>query len=344
MSSVFSASLDGISSHNSICHAQPQFRRFGSGHGQPPNAKTSLQKPNNTYNNSQGITNGETLANLMESIVSSQTNPHSSAFFKRQEVFSNLPVYFRRWLATASDDEESDGPPPTADQEFMDTHNGHRRPTHERSCPFPEEPTCSSEGLDVAPLSEHPFYPDQLLEAELASFTSKYLNLDYGTPGPGDNTTEGETGSPFISSDTTTLTGTPGGVETPWEIGPTSVSLLDTTKFEFGVDANGSVSNDPWPWGSYVYQPSSPPVYFNPEEHLRERKIRKWEKKLRRRLTVIFDEEAVLTGRSVKPKRQKGKRRERRKAKEKGKEVEDENLPQITAFSGVIRGRTIYNP
>ncbi|KAF9645208.1 hypothetical protein BDM02DRAFT_3120562 [Thelephora ganbajun] len=179
--------------------------------------------------------------------------------------------------------------------------------------------------------------PDEPLGEAAMSFASKYLNLDYETPTFADHTVEAGTGSPSASSNTTTSpSSTAEDVQMPWVIEPTSLSLLDTTKFEIELDENGLERRNPWPWGDYTYRPPSPPRYLELEEYAQEHRLTKIEEQLRVRLMERFAKEAIRSGKKAKTKRGI--------VKKKGKGVEKKISTPIVAFSQAIRGRTIYNP
>ena len=182
-----------------------------------------------------------------------------------------------------------------------------------------------------------PVDPDELFGEEAIAFASEYLNLDYEASALADPAVVAKPISPSTSSDSSSsATSTAEDVEVPWEVEPTSLSLLDTTKFEIEVDVYGVETRNPWPWGDCTYRPSSPPRYFDFEEYDQAHEFTKTREKLRVQLSERFAEKAIHGGRDAKA--------ERRREKKKGKKVEKENSPPIIAFSQVIRGRTIYNP
>ena len=175
---------------------------------------------------------------------------------------------------------------------------------------------------------------DELFEEEAIAFASEYLNLDYETSTFAEHAVVAEPiSSPTSSDSSSSPTSTVEDVEMPWEIEQTSLSLLDTTKFEIEIDANGFETRNPWPWGDYTYQPPSPPRYFDSEEYAQAHQLARIEEKLRVRLSERFAENAIHSDREAKA----GRLREEKK-------VEGETSPPIVAFSQVIRGRTIYNP
>ena len=172
------------------------------------------------------------------------------------------------------------------------------------------------------------------------AFASEYLNLDYETSSFANHTVEIEPrGSPFASRDPSTgPPSTAGDVEMQWGIPPTSLALLDPTKFELELDANGVETRNPWPWGDFTYRPPSPLTYPEPEEYLQECQMALVEEELRAQLAERLVEEAIRDG----------EEEERRCQEEKRKSEEVERMtfsPAIAAFSSrEIRGRTIYNP
>ena len=176
------------------------------------------------------------------------------------------------------------------------------------------------------------------------AFASKYLNLDYADSEPANNAVGAEVDSPPTSSDTSkSLTSTSGGIGTSWETEQTSLSLLDAKKFELGMDVDGAAVKNSWPWVNYTYLPPSP-QFFDPEQYTLEYEVSRLERKLRAWLAKRYAEEAMYGVEKVKKvKKVKSKRRGGKKGV-KAREVKTENSPYIVAFSGVVRGRTIYNP
>ena len=182
-----------------------------------------------------------------------------------------------------------------------------------------------------------PFDPDQLSREEEMTFVSQYLNLDYGTSPSTNHAAGAGTGSPTAFSQySTSFTGSPGDAEVQLGTEPTSLSLLDATKFEAEVDANGIETRNPWPWGNYTYRPPGRPRYIDSAEYVREYEFTKIEDRLRIRLTEFFAEKAVRAG--TKPEVEK------RGEGGKSEGTSGEASAPIYAFSQVIRGRTIYNP
>jgi len=261
----------------------------------------------------------------------------SSAHLKSSSIISTLPFYFQRWLATEdSDDEEDTHQPPTVDRYPMDGTD------HE--CFTLRHGLGSPSKSDDAPLTFYgssttriPLDPDQLFDDEESDFASKYLNLDYGTSPVANRTVAAEIGSPTTSSDSSaSFSGTPVDVETQWGAEPTSLSLLNTTKFEIEIDANGAEKRNPWPWGNYTYRPLGRPRYIDSDEYVQKHEFMKAEEKLRTRLTELFAEEAVRAG--------KGPKVERRRETKPSEDAKRGTSMPIIAFSQLVRGRTIYNP
>lgn len=258
-----------------------------------------------------------------------------SAHRKPSTLFSALPTYLQEWLARDSDDDDEDTlPPPTGNQDSVDidtdygfyvlqrSHDSHEE-SHYVTQPF-RTPLTTGESVD----------PDELFEEAAMAFASEYLNLDYETLTFADHTVDVESSSPPTSSvSSSSSNSTAEGGEVQWEIEPTSLSLLDATKFEIGIDANGGDVRNPWPWGDHTYRLPSPPRYPDLEDYVRECQLAKIEEGLRVQLSERFAENAI-----------RGDKEERRREKQKAWGVEGETSTPIVAFSQVIRGRTIYNP
>jgi len=168
-------------------------------------------------------------------------------------------------------------------------------------------------------------------------FASKYLNIEYETSPLANHTVEAETGSPGSFGDSSVSSaGTHRDVGMQWEVQPTSLSLLDATRFEIEVGANGVEMRSPWPWGNYTHRPPGHPRYIDSEEYVQKYELMKAEERLRTRLTELFAEEAVYAGRKPKV--------ERRRERYLNEDVEKGSPMPIIAFSQLVRGRTIYNP
>ena len=183
----------------------------------------------------------------------------------------------------------------------------------------------------------HTVDPDRLFREAAMSFTSEYSNLDFEDLTFVNHTVEAESNSSPISTDSSSSPASMvDDVEISWKIELTSLSLLDATKFEIGIDANGVETRSPWPWGDYTYRPPSPPRYLDFEQYAQECWLTKIKEKLRARVSERFAEKAICSDEEAET--------ERRGEKEKGKEVERDSSTDIVAFSQVIRGRTIYNP
>ena len=180
--------------------------------------------------------------------------------------------------------------------------------------------------------------PGELFGEEVIAFASKYLNLDCETSTFADRAVVAEPiSSPTLSDSSSSPASTAEDVEVPWEIEPTSLSLLDTTKFEIEIDANGVETRNPWPWGDYTYRPPNPPRYFDFEEYIQAHQLAKIEEKLRVRISERFAENSIYDG-------MRENRGERQREKMKGKKAEKETSSPVVAFSQVVPGRTIYNP
>ena len=297
----------------------------------------------------------------------------------RSTDISTLPVYFQRWLA-ASDSDDSDDD----DYEDDDDDDVSSSTTDQSSdsgtdyeyeinipCHYPLEASpYLSQGSNLPVLDGNPSDPnDEVLEEEIMSFASKYLNLDYAAS---EHDLEAEIDPPPTSSNTST-----GFASTPenttgslWERERPSASLLDDFP-EFQMWDSPVTGNHVWPWGDYGYQPPSAPSYLDVEDYIRERELRKMEKKLRARLAERFEEEEMTGVRMVKIESRresggvamgkgvgvdkgkgvdktktvrKGKARDKGKGRADSEEVETENSSPAVAFSRMIHGRTIYNP
>ena len=124
--------------------------------------------------------------------------------------------------------------------------------------------------------------PDQLFDDEERDFASKYLNLDYGTSPFANRTVVPKIGSPTTLRDSSTSSaGSPPDVEMQWGIEPTSLSLLNPTKFESEIGADSTGTRNSWPWGNYTYRPPGCPRYIDSEEYVQDHEFRKVEEKLR---------------------------------------------------------------
>ena len=214
---------------------------------------------------------------------------------------------------------------------------GHEYPTLRRRHDTPTKPRYVSQASRGSFAAMQPMDPDDLFGEVAKSFASKYLNLDYEISAISNQAVGAETGFPSTSSDSSaSTTSTIGDEEMRWEVEPTSLSLLDATKFGNEMDVNGDDTRNLWPWGDYTYRPPTPQRYLDPEEYAREYQLMKIEEKLRDRLMERFAEDAIQAGKKAKV--------EKRRETGKGKEVDTEPPTHIIAFSQVIRGRTIYNP
>ena len=104
---------------------------------------------------------------------------------------------------------------------------------------------------------------DELLEEEVASFASKYLNFDYEPSISVDCTVSAETSS--SSSDAET--------EATWGTRSQPTEMSQDTAFGNGVDTNGVATRDAYPWEDYVYRPSIPPQHTCEQDDAQESQL-----------------------------------------------------------------------
>jgi hypothetical protein len=342
MPAILSASQHDVAFHYTLGDTHPPLDSpenvdYRYPHTKTPNQQFSRQH-NDVYHETRGVANGEMPVLFRRSRKHAGADVLLSAHPKPLSLAPTLPLYFQRWLANSdSDDEEDTHPPPTVDQDFMDSDADHGYPTLRHDHGPSVESHYTYQALygpfTVGELVD----PDELFGEAAVSFASEYLNLDYQTSTFANNAIEVEVDSPSASSDSSTSpTSTSEDEEMQWEVEPTSLSLLNATRFETGIDTNGVEMRYSWPWGNYTYRPPSPPRYFDSEEYARELQFMRIEDELRDQLAERFAEEAIRDGEKAKAGRRKGGK--------KGDEVEKETSPPIIAFSQVIRGRTIYNP
>ena len=253
-------------------------------------------------------------------------------------IISTLPLYFQRWLAADdSDDEEDTYSPPSVGRHSVGGDTDYEYFALRHGLDSPSEFDYVSPAFHGSFATGWPLDPDQLIDDEGMDFASKYLNLDHDTSPLADHTVEaGASFPPAFSDSSASFAGTPGDVGMQWGFEPNSLSLLDATKFEIEVGADGVEMRSPWPWGNYTYRPFGRPRYIDPEEYIQKYELMKAEEKLRARLTELFAEEAVRAGKKPKV--------ERRRERKESEAIEKETPMPIIAFSQVVRGRTIYNP
>ena len=342
MLAAFSTSQHDIYFHHGVDDTYPPLHALAHDRylhtGMP--TKQLLRLHNRAYPDIRGATDGEMATFFRGSTDRPLTALPLPDRLRPSAVTSTLPFYFQRWLATYdSDDEDDTYPPSTFYQNSADSDTGYGSCTLENGHDSPVNSQYVTQPLSIPLIAEKPVGPDELFGEEAIAFASEYLNLDYETSTFADHAVVAEPISSPTSSDSSpssSPTNKTGEVELSWGIEPTSLPLLDTTKFEIEIDANGVETRNPWPWGDYTYQPPNPTRSFDFEEYAQEHRLAKIEEKLRIRLSERFAEKAIYGSREAKA--------ERRRGKKKGKKVEKENSPTIVAFSQVARGRTIYNP
>jgi len=334
MLATFSTPQDDISFHHGADDSYPQLHALAYDRylrSRTP-TKQFLRPHNDAYPNIRGVKNSE-IATFFRGFAERPLMVFTSA--------ATLPFYLQRWLATYDSDDESEDtyPPPTFDQDSTKSDTDYGSCTLDHGHDSPVNSQYVTRSFSIPLTAEKPVNPDEVFEEEAIAFASEYLNLDYEISTFADRAGVAEPVSSSTSSDSSpssSPTNTAGEVELPWGIEPTSLQLLDTTKFEIEIDANGVETRNPWPWGDYTYQPPNPKRSFDFEEYTQEHRLAKIEEKLRIRLSERFAEKAIRSGRKA--------RAERRREKKKGKRIEKENSLPIVAFSQVIRGRTVYNP
>jgi len=343
MPTIFSISHHDDSFHHVAGDTYSPLRTLEDACNRYLHTKTPKPRSPGQYNDvdrdERGAADGEILTNFKRSTERLLTDHPLSARPKLPSIISTLPPYFQRWLENIdSDDEEDLHPPPTIDQDSMDNGTDGGHPLPQRGHDFTTESHYVSQAL-YAPVTVGKLVdPDELFGEAAMTFASEYLNLDYETSTFASQTVDAGSSSPSTSYDSSTgPTSTVGDAETQWEVEPTSLSLLDATKFETEVDANGVETRNPWPWGDYTYYPPSPPRQFDLDDYAQEFEFSRIEEKLRIRLMERFAEEAIHGSKKVKTERRRGKK----KSRGVGKKT---SAPVIVAFSREVRGRTIYNP
>lgn len=275
-------------------------------HNLYPHTKTphqqSIQHYGGVNRDTQDNTNDEIFSTFARSTVcrSTETRP------KRPTTRSNLPVHFQRWLASSDSDGEDNHPPLKVDQDSMDIDSGHGYTTPDHGRCSHSEPHHTPRGFCGVHLDDN-----ELLEEDLRSIASQYLNLDF--PPPVSVHSSG-TCSPSTSI------GTP--------MSPDSITE--------DSEANRAETGYPWAWEDHTYQSSDSTRYIDEEDYAREHELSRIEATLRVRLTEQFAREAIYGIEKTRP--------SRRRREKKVKEVRVENSPPIVAFSQLIPGRTIYNP
>lgn len=334
MLAAFSTFQDDISFHHGAddtyppLHALARNRYFRT---RTP-TKQLLRPHNDAYPDIRGVKNSE-IATFFRGFTEHPLMVSTLAV--------TLPFYLQRWLATHDSDDEGEDtyPPPIFDQDSEKSGTDYGSCTLDHGHDSPVNSQYVTRPFSIPLTAEKPVGPDELFEEEAIAFASEYLNLDYETSTSADHGDVAEpisSSTPSDSSPSSSPANTSGEVELPWGIEPTSLPLLDTTKFEIEIDANGVETRNPWPWGDYTYKPPNPTRSFDFEEYTQEHRLAKIEEKLRIRLSERLAEKAIRGGREARAKR--------RREKKKSKKVEKENSSPIVAFSQVIRGRTIYNP
>ena len=331
---AFSTPQDDISFHHGADDPYPPLHALAYGRYLRTRTPTKqlLRPHNDAYPDIRGVKNSE-IATFFRGLAERPLMVFPSA--------ATLPFCLQRWLATYDSDDEGEDtyPPPTFDRNSTKSDTDYGSCTLDHSHDSPVGSQCVTRPFSVPLTAEKPVSSDEPFEEEAIAFASEYLNLDYETSTFADHAGVAEPVSSSTSSDSSPSSSpnnTAGEVGLPWGIEPTSLPLLDTTKFEIEIDANGVQTRNPWPWGDYTYQPPNPTRSLDFEEYTQEHRLAKIEEKLRIRLSERFAEKAIRGGRKA---RAKGRRE-----KKKGKRVEKENSSPIVAFSQVIRGRTIYNP
>ena len=335
MPAVISTSEHDVSFHHDVDDIYPSLQAFDDVRERYPYTKTPNQKSvrqhNDIYYDTWGVTGGEILTFFRGSTERALTEFPLSTHLKPSGDVSKLPVYLQQWLATDDGDDGDSLPASAEDQDSMVSDSDYG------SCALQDghdSPVEFNYATHIPFTAGEPVDQGEFYEEAAMSFTSEYLNLDYEISTFANHTAEaGFSSSPTSSFSSPSLTSTAEDGEAWWEIEHTSLSLLDTTKFEIEVGANGAQVRNPWPWGDYTYRSPSPPRYHEPEDYVREGQLAWIKENLRVQLSESFAEAAIRGG---------GK--ERRGENQKAKEVGRETSTPIVAFSQVIRGRTIYNP